>query len=110
MCIRDRRSVVTWIPALNLNLTFRIDGFAWLFVTLVLGIGLLVVLYARYYLSKSDPVPRLYCFLLAFTGAMVGMLVSGNIIMLVVFWELTSVVSVSYTHLCRLQSCRQCGR
>jgi multicomponent K+:H+ antiporter subunit A len=90
---RVLRSVVSWIPALRLNLSFRIDGFAWLFVTLVLGIGLLVVLYARYYLSKSDPVPRFYCFLLAFTGAMVGLLVSGNIIMLVVFWELTSVIS-----------------
>lgn len=90
---RVLRSVLMWIPALRLNLSFRIDGFAWLFVTLVLGIGLLVVLYARYYLSKSDPVPRFYCFLLAFTGAMVGMLVSGNIIMLVVFWELTSVIS-----------------
>ena len=87
------RSMVRWVPALGLNLNFRIDGFAWLFVTLVLGIGLLVVIYARYYLSKSDPVPRFYSFLLAFTGAMVGMLVSGNIIMLVVFWELTSILS-----------------
>ncbi|GLS88078.1 monovalent cation/H+ antiporter subunit A [Cypionkella aquatica] len=90
---RVLRSVVTWVPSLRLNLNFRIDGFAWLFVTLVLGIGVLVVIYARYYLSKNDPVPRFYCFLLAFTGAMVGMLVSGNIIMLVVFWELTSVIS-----------------
>ena len=90
---RSLHAVINWIPALRLNLSIRIDGFAWMFVGLVLGIGLLVVLYARYYLSKADPVPRYYAFLLAFTGAMVGILVSGNIIMLVVFWELTSLLS-----------------
>lgn len=87
------RAVITWIPTLRLNLSIRIDGFAWMFVGLVLGIGVLVVIYARYYLSKSDPVPRFYAFLLAFTGAMLGVLVSGNIIMLVIFWELTSLLS-----------------
>ncbi|MFE3836620.1 monovalent cation/H+ antiporter subunit A [Pseudogemmobacter sonorensis] len=87
------RAVVGWIPALGLNLSFRVDGYAWLFVALVLAIGILVVVYARYYLSKSDPVPRFYSFLMAFTGAMVGMLLSGNILMLVVFWELTSIIS-----------------
>lgn len=87
------RTVLPWIPSLQLDLEFRIDGFAWLFVTLVLGIGVLVVLYARYYMAESDPVPRFYAFLLAFTGAMIGILTSGNIIMLVVFWELTSVIS-----------------
>ncbi|MCE8421338.1 monovalent cation/H+ antiporter subunit A, partial [Rhodovulum sulfidophilum] len=55
--------------------------------------GGLVVIYARYYLSKSDPVPRFYSFLMAFTGAMMGMLLSGNILLLVVFWELTSLSS-----------------
>lgn len=87
------RSQVEWVPAIGLNLDLRIDGFSWLFVTLVLSIGALVVLYARYYLSKTDPVPRFYSFLLAFTGAMLGVLVSGNILMLVVFWELTSFFS-----------------
>ena len=84
---------IDWIPALGLNLRFRLDGFSWLFMLLVLGIGLLVVLYARYYMSPKDPVPRFYAFLLAFSGAMSGVLLSGNIIMLVVYWELTSVFS-----------------
>ncbi|MFT3687535.1 monovalent cation/H+ antiporter subunit A [Paenirhodobacter sp.] len=87
------RSLVEWVPTIGLNLDFRMDGFAWMFVTLVLAIGGLVVLYARYYLSKTDPVPRFYSFLLAFTGAMLGVLTSGNILMLVVFWELTSLFS-----------------
>ncbi|MDD9709488.1 monovalent cation/H+ antiporter subunit A [Seohaeicola sp. SP36] len=87
------RTTLEWVPSMGLNLTFRMDGFVWLFVTLVFGIGILVLIYARYYLSKSDPVPRFYAFLMAFTGAMVGMLMSGNILMLVVFWELTSILS-----------------
>ncbi|GGE18866.1 multisubunit potassium/proton antiporter, PhaA subunit /multisubunit potassium/proton antiporter, PhaB subunit [Gemmobacter megaterium] len=90
---RVLRVFVQWVPSLRLNLPFRVDGFAWFFVTLVLSIGVLVVIYARYYLSRTDPVPRFYSFLLAFTGAMVGLLLSGNILMLVVFWELTSITS-----------------
>lgn len=95
------RGTVQWVPAIGLNLSFRLDGFAWLFVTLVLSIGILVVLYARYYLSKTDPVPRFYSFLMAFTGAMLGILLSGNALMLVVFWELTSIFSfllIGYWH------------
>ncbi|WP_347266553.1 monovalent cation/H+ antiporter subunit A [Paracoccus sp. (in: a-proteobacteria)] len=82
-----------WIGALGLELTFRIDGFAWLFMVLVAGIGFLVILYARYYMAAEDPVPRLYSCLLAFAGAMSGLVLSGNILMLVVFWELTSLIS-----------------
>ncbi len=95
------RSTLRWLPQMGLNLSFRIDGFAWLFLMLVMGIGLMVVIYARYYMSPKDPVPRLYSFLLAFTGAMAGILASGNIIMLVVFWEMTSIFSfllIGYWH------------
>ncbi|WP_210528119.1 monovalent cation/H+ antiporter subunit A [Rubellimicrobium arenae] len=87
------RYAISWVPSLGLDLVFRLDGFAWLFVTLVLGIGVLVVLYARYYLAKSDPSPKFFASILAFAGAMVGLLTSGNLIMLVVFWELTSLIS-----------------
>ncbi|MCB5408848.1 monovalent cation/H+ antiporter subunit A [Pseudogemmobacter faecipullorum] len=95
------RSLVRWLPILSLNLNFRMDGFAWLFSALVLAIGVMIVIYARYYLSKSDPVPRFYSFLMAFTGAMLGTLLSGNILMLIVFWELTSIISfllIGYWH------------
>ncbi|PJF11291.1 monovalent cation/H+ antiporter subunit A [Pseudorhodobacter sp. MZDSW-24AT] len=95
------RSTLAWVPSLGLTLTFRMDGFVWLFASLVFGIGILVLIYARYYLSKSDPVPRFYAFLMAFTGAMLGVLLSGNILMLVVFWELTSILSfllIGYWH------------
>ncbi len=95
------RTTVRWVPSVGLDLSFRMDAFVWLFVTLVFAIAILVLVYARYYLSKSDPVPRFHGFLMLFTGAMVGMLTSGNILMLVVFWELTSLVSfllIGYWH------------
>ena len=84
---------VDWIDTVGLELAFRIDGFSWLFMVLVAGIGFLVILYARYYMSPEDSAARLYACLLAFAGAMSGLILSGNIIMLVVFWELTSLVS-----------------
>ncbi len=92
---------IAWLPTLGVNLTFRLDGLSWIFSVLVLGIGALVVLYARYYMSKQDPVPRFFSFLLAFMGAMQGVVVSGNLIQLVVFWEMTSLFSfmlIGYWH------------
>lgn len=82
-----------WIPSAGLSLSLRIDGFAWLFATLVMAIGLLVVIYARFYMAGMDGLPRFFALLMAFTGAMQGILLSGNILMLVVFWELTSIIS-----------------
>ncbi len=95
------RQEVLWLPSLGVNLVFRMDGFAWMFSMLVLGIGALVVLYARYYMSAKDPVPRFFSFLLAFMGSMSGVVLSGNLIQLVVFWELTSLFSfllIGYWH------------
>ena len=87
------RVAIEWIPMAGLNLDFRLDGLAWLFCILITFIGLLVVLYARYYMSPRDPVHRLYSLLLAFMGSMIGVVLSGNIIQLAIFWELTSLVS-----------------
>ncbi|WP_313600763.1 monovalent cation/H+ antiporter subunit A [Pseudomonas sp.] len=90
-----------WLPSLGLNFVLRMDGFAWLFSMLVLGIGTLVSLYARYYMSPDDPVPRFFAFFLAFMGAMLGLVISGNLIQIVFFWELTSLFSfllIGYWH------------
>jgi multicomponent K+:H+ antiporter subunit A len=87
------RHEIEWLPSLGLNFVLRMDGFAWLFAALVTGIGLLVVLYARYYMSPDDPVPRFFAFLLAFMGSMTGIVLSGNLIQLTFFWELTSLFS-----------------
>lgn len=95
------RQEIPWLPALGMNLVIRMDGFAWMFCMLVLGIGSLVVLYARYYMSPADPVPRFFAFFLAFMGAMAGVVLSGNLIQLAFFWELTSLFSfllIGYWH------------
>ena len=95
------RETIEWVPSLGLDVTFRIDGFAWMFGLLVTVIGALVSLYARYYMSPEDPVARFYAYFLAFMGAMLGVVTSGNLIQLVVFWELTSLVSfllIGYWH------------
>ena len=95
------RSEIEWLPSLGLNLLIRLDGLSWIFAVLVLGIGALVVLYARYYMSPADPVPRFFAFLLAFMGSMLGLVLSGNLVQLVFFWELTSLFSfllIGYWH------------
>ena len=85
------RASVPWFA--NVNFGFRMDGLAWAFALIICGIGALVVLYARYYLSAEDPPARFFAFLLAFMGAMLGVVLADNLILLVVFWELTSVSS-----------------
>src|SRR3546814_2143557 len=79
------------------------DGYAWLFAFLISSMGALIVLYARYYMSRQDPLPRFFSFFLAFMGAMMGVVLSGNIIQLAIFWEITSL-SRSEEHTSELQS------
>ncbi|NVZ09018.1 monovalent cation/H+ antiporter subunit A [Allochromatium humboldtianum] len=95
------RAEFAWLPAQGLAFVLRVDGLAWVFTMLILTLGLLVVLYARYYMSSDDPVPRFFSFLLAFMGSMLGVVLSGNLVQLVVFWELTSLTSfllIGYWH------------
>lgn len=82
-----------WLPQIGLSFSFFIDGLGLFFATMILGIGLLVIVYARFYLSRSDPMGRFYAYLLLFQGAMVGVVLSDNILLLLVFWELTSLTS-----------------
>ena len=95
------RHVFEWAPSLGLDFTLRVDGFSWLFMLLVCGIGMLVGVYARYYMPADDPLSRLFALLLAFMGAMLGIVMSGNVVQLVFFWELTSLFSfllIGYWH------------
>ena len=92
---------VAWLPALGLDLGFRMDGLAWLFALLISGIGALVVLYAAWYLDPADPAARFFTFLLLFMGAMLGVVLADNLLLLVLFWELTSLSSfllIGYWH------------
>jgi multicomponent K+:H+ antiporter subunit A len=92
---------VEWLPQLGLSLGCRVDGLAWLFALLITGIGALVVLYGAWYLDPKDPAPRFFSFLLLFMGAMLGVVLADNLILLVLFWELTSLSSfllIGYWH------------
>ena len=82
-----------WITQLGLNLSFRLDGLSFLFSLLILGIGLLVILYARYYLSDQERVARFFACLLLFMGSMLGLVLAGNLLLMLMFWELTSLSS-----------------
>ncbi len=95
------RHEVTWLPNLGLNIILRLNGLSWLFSVMITGIGFLVVLYAHYYLAPKDPAPRFFSLFLAFMGAMQGIVLSGNLIQLVICWELTSIFSfllIGYWH------------
>jgi multicomponent K+:H+ antiporter subunit A len=85
--------MLPWLPELGLNLSLRLDGLGFLFALLILGIGLLVILYARYYLSKSEPMGRFFGFFLLFMGAMLGVVLAENLLLMLMFWELTSLSS-----------------
>jgi multicomponent K+:H+ antiporter subunit A len=82
-----------WLPQLGLSASFFLDGLGLLFAGMILGVGLLITLYARFYLSGEDPMGQFYTYLLLFQGAMLGIVLSDNILLLLIFWELTSLSS-----------------
>ena len=84
---------VSWLPSLGLNVNLFLDGLGMFFACLILGIGLLVIVYAGAYLSRDDNMGEFFSYLLLFQGAMVGIVLCDNILMLLVFWELTSLSS-----------------
>ncbi|TWI59616.1 Na+/H+ antiporter subunit A [Halalkalibacter nanhaiisediminis] len=85
---------VPWIPSLGINYTTYIDGLGLIFGLLITGVGALVVLYSIYYMSKHrEALHNFYVYLLLFMGAMLGLVFSDNILVLYVFWELTSISS-----------------
>jgi multicomponent K+:H+ antiporter subunit A len=82
-----------WLPLPGARFGFRLDGLAFMFASLVLVLGTLIIWYARYYLSPRDPIARFYAFFMLFMGSMLGLVLADNLILLAVFWELTSISS-----------------
>lgn len=82
-----------WVPELGLNLSFRLDGLSLMFGLLITGIGLLIITYAHFYLSKNDSAAKFYSLMMLFMSAMLGIVLSDNLLVLLVFWELTSISS-----------------
>ncbi|SEQ45447.1 multicomponent Na+:H+ antiporter subunit A [Ectothiorhodospira magna] len=90
-----------WIPGLDIQLSFLVDGLSLLFALIVSGIGFFVVSYAGRYLEGERDLGRFYVLILAFMGSMLGLVLSSNLISLFVFWELTSITSyllIGYHH------------
>lgn len=82
-----------WLPQLGINLSFRLDALGLLFSLLITGIGTLIYIYAYYYLGPNNSLSKLYLLLMLFMAAMLGISLSNNLIILLVFWELTSISS-----------------
>ncbi len=84
---------IEWYPSLEASLDFRIDGLSRLMALLVTGIGALILLYANGYLAGHRDLGRFLVALTGFMGSMLGLVVADNLILLFVFWELTSISS-----------------
>ncbi|MBC8993384.1 MULTISPECIES: Na+/H+ antiporter subunit A [Micromonospora] len=85
---------VTWVPQLGLDLALRMGTLSWLLVLLVGGVGALVLVYSARYFHSDDPsLGRFAAVFVAFAGAMLGLVVSDDLLLLYVFWELTTVFS-----------------
>jgi multicomponent Na+:H+ antiporter subunit A len=82
-----------WAPSLGLSLSFNLDGLGLVFAILITAIGALIVLYASRYLGDHAHANRFHASLFAFMGAMLGVVLSDNILTLFVFWELTGFTS-----------------
>lgn len=83
----------SWLPQLGIDFSFRLDSLGLLFALLISGIGTLIYIYAYYYLNPKNSLSKLYLLLMLFMAAMLGISLSNNLIILLVFWELTSISS-----------------
>lgn len=84
---------LAWVPSLGLALTFTLDGLGLLMALLISGIGALVIVYGGVYLHHHPFLERFYSLIILFMTAMLGLVLSGNVLLLFVFWELTSISS-----------------
>jgi multicomponent K+:H+ antiporter subunit A len=93
MAGEDLHWFAQWVPEIGLNLNFRLDGLSFMFALMITGIGLLIILYAHFYLGEKDPAGKFFSTMMLFMAGMLGVVLSDNLMLLVVFWELTSISS-----------------
>ena len=84
---------ISWIPSFGVDLSFRLDGLALLFALMITGVGSLVFLYTSAYLKGHKYLDRFYGYLSLFMAAMLGLVLSDNLMSMFIFWELTSISS-----------------
>ncbi len=90
---REVRVSAAWFPGIGAAYALRADGLGMLFALLIAGVGVLIVLYAMAYMAHEPRTPAFFCFLLLFMGAMLGLVLADDLVVLYVFWELTSLAS-----------------
>ncbi len=86
-------SSIPWWPELGIELSFRLDGLSMAFALLISGVGTFILWYGGSYLRNHAQLGRFFLFLLLFKMAMLGLVLSDNVISMFVFWELTSITS-----------------
>lgn len=89
----DARFTLSWLPSLGIELAFRLDGLSRLFALLITGIGTGVFLYAASYMAGHALLHRFLAVLTLFMAAMLGAVLADDLLLLFVFWELTSLAS-----------------
>ena len=82
-----------WMTSIGLNLHFVLDGLSLIFALLITGIGAFILVYAHNYMKEYAHTKRFYFYLLVFMGSMLGLVLSANLLLLFVFWELTGISS-----------------
>ena len=95
------QSIIPWVSTIGLELVFRIDGLSVFFLMLITGFGILIHIYANAYLSHDHNRPKFFIYLSLFMGSMVGLVLSGSLLLMFIFWELTSLSSyllIGYYH------------
>ena len=75
-----------WLPQIGIDFSFRLDALSLIFSLLITGIGTLIYIYAYYYLNPKNSLSKLYALLMLFMAAMLGISLSNNLIILLVFW------------------------
>lgn len=83
----------SWLPGLGLSPAFRLDALALFFALIIAGMGILITLYAHFYFAGKHGTVRFHSLMLAFMGAMLGIVISENLLFMLVFWEMTSLIS-----------------
>ncbi|NJN18472.1 MAG: DUF4040 domain-containing protein [Oscillochloris sp.] len=93
--------IIPWVPSMGLQVHFVLDGLSLLFTLIISGIGILVIGYAGHYMQNDAGMGRFLVYLIMFMGAMLGLVLAGNVLTMFVFWELTSITSyllIGYKH------------
>ena len=90
---RDVTFAFDWVPSMGVNFSFLLDGYTLFFILLITGMGSLILLYSREYMAHHPHRLKFYGWMLAFTGAMIGLVISSNLVVLYLFWEMTTISS-----------------